>query len=354
MRLWKAILLIGSMILLCQPVFAEQIIIKGAGGTFPKSLYDKWGRDYEIRSGVKLEYEANSSGFGIKQIEAGAVDFGASDLPLSDEELKQYNLVQFPIVIGAVVPIVNLPDVAPNELRLTGSVLADIYLGKIKVWNDRAIVSLNPAVKLTNLPILVVHRLGPSGVSSIFSQYLSAKSEMWKNQVGNPKEIIWPVGTAEKTNEDVASFVKKNPGSIAYVEYAYTIGMSSVMLENKSGHFVQPSTRAFTAVSENIDWEKSKNFNAYMIDQQGVESWPIVGSTYIILRTRQNDAAHALEVLKFFDWCFQFGDKSILKLYYVPLPYKLNAVIRDKLKNEIKDVQGRPVLSLSQNTVAPK
>ncbi len=349
MRLGKTALLGCVLILLWQPVFAGQIVIKGAGGTFPKALYEKWGQDYEIRSGVKLEYEAKNSEFGIKQIEAGVVDFGASDIPLNDDELKQYGLVQFPIVIGAVVPIVNLPDVAAGQLKLTGSMLADIYLGKINVWNDHAIVSLNPDVKLTNLPIKVVYRFGASGSSSLFSQYLSLKNPVWKKQVPNPREITWPIGIAEKSNQSVADFIKKNPGSIGYVEYAYAIGLSSAMLENKSGYFIKPSTRAFIVAGENVDWEKAKNFNVPMIDQLGVESWPIVGATYILLHAQQNDAAHALAMYKFFDWCLQFGDETALRLYYILLPHKQDDVIRRMLKDEIKDAQGHRVLSLNKN-----
>ncbi len=299
--------------------------ISAAGATFPYPIYSKWAARYHQFSGFKLNYQAVGSGGGISQIRAKTVDFGASDEPLKAEELEKDGLVQFPMVMGGVVPVVNIENVGKGKLRLTPDLLADIYLGKITMWNDRRILAVNPDLKLPAREITVAHRADGSGTTWIFTNYLTKVSPEWKEKVGNDKAVSWPTGVGAKGNEGVATLVKKTDGTIGYVEYAYAIKerLKYVQLQNFSGRFVAPTTQSFQAAAANADWEKAPGFYMVLTDQPGEQSWPITGASYILLYKDQPDAAKAQAMLKFFDWCFKNGGEMATDLNYVPLPSKV-------------------------------
>jgi phosphate transport system substrate-binding protein len=318
--------------------------LSGAGATFPAPLYARWAQDYKGQSGATLNYQAIGSGGGIKQITAGTVDFGASDKPLKPEDLDKNGLYQFPTVVGGVVPVMNLPGVTPGEVKLTGSVLGDIYLGAIKSWSDPKIAALNAGVKLPNLPITVVHRSDGSGTSFLFTSYLSGENPTWAQKVGGSDAVQWPTGIGGKGNDGVSAFVKQTPGAIGYVEYAYAKQnkMTYADMKNHDGQFVAPEAAAFAAAAAGGDWSKAPGNYLVLLDQPGAASWPITGATFILLHKQQSDAAKGKAVLAFFDWAYKNGDAAATTLDYVPLPASVKDMVR-KQWGDIKGADGKPV-----------
>ncbi|MFN3860416.1 MAG: phosphate ABC transporter substrate-binding protein PstS [Roseateles sp.] len=323
-----------------QLAFAQDVT--GAGATFPAPIYAKWADAYNKATGSRINYQSVGSGAGIRQIKAKTVDFGASDMPLKDEELAKDGLLQFPTVIGGVVPVINIKGVAPGQLKLTGAVLADIYLGKITKWNDAAITALNPGVALPDAAIAPVARADGSGTTFVFTNYLSKVSEAWKTQVGEGTAVKWPAGTAGKGNEGVAAFVQRLPNSIGYVEYAYVKQnkMNFVQMKNRDGQWVSPSDDAFKAAAASADW--SKTFYQITTDQPGKTAWPLSNPTYILMYKSQDKPANAAAALKFFDWAYSNGDKIADELDYVPLPASVKDLVR-KHWAQIKDAAGKPI-----------
>ena len=322
---------------------AAGVQIVGAGASFPAPLYAKWAEAQRADTGLTLNYQAIGSGGGIKQIKAKTVAFGASDKPLKPEDLDADGLVQFPTVIGGVVPILNLPDLQPGQLKLTGPVLADIFLGKLKKWNDPAIAALNPGVKLPNLPITVVHRSDGSGTSFLFTSYLTAVAPQWAS-VGASDAVKWPTGQGGKGNDGVSGYVKQTPGAIGYVEYAFAKqnGLPYASLQNADGQFVAPTAEAFAAAAAGADWTKAPGFYQLLINQPGAASWPITGATFILVHKAQSDAATGKAVLSFFDWAYNKGDAAAGELAYVPLPPALKAQVRQSWAM-IVGPDGKPV-----------
>ncbi len=314
----------------------------GAGASFPAPLYAKWASDYHKATGVKVNYQSVGSGAGLRQIEAKTVDFGASDAPLTDEALAQKGLVQFPTVIGGVVPVVNIKGIAPGQIKLSGQVLGDIYLGKIKNWSDPALKALNPGVALPDAAIAPVRRADGSGTSFIFTNYLSKVNTEWKSKVGEGTAVNWPTGAGGKGNEGVAAFVGRLPNSIGYVEYAYVKQnkMTYVQLQNADGNYVSPDDTAFKAAAAGADWAKS--FHQILTHQPGKASWPLTGATFILMHKAQDKPAQAATALKFFEWAFQSGDKTAADLDYVPMPDSVKAVIL-KSWADIKDTSGKAI-----------
>lgn len=317
--------------------------ITGAGATFPYPIYAKWAEAYKAKSGIGLNYQSIGSGGGIKQIKAKTVDFGASDKPLKLEELEKDGLMQFPTVMGGVVPVVNLAGIQGGQVKLTGSVLADMFLGKIKKWNDPAIANLNKGVALPDQAITVVHRSDGSGTTFIFTNYLSKVSADWKQKVGEEASVSWPAGVGGKGNEGVASYVKQIKGSIGYVEYAYALQnkMSYTQLQNKEGAFVSPTADTFKSAAAGAHWETAPGFYEILTNEPGKDSWPITGATFILMHKSQVNAENAKTVMKFFDWAYANGDKLALDLDYIPMPDKVVNLVHAAWKAQIKDVSGK-------------
>ncbi len=318
--------------------------ISGAGATFPAPLYARWAQDYRTQSGLTLNYQAIGSGGGVKQIQSNTVDFGASDKPLKPDELAKDGLYQFPTVMGGVVPLMNLPGVQAGQVKLTGALLADIYLGAAKSWSDPKIAALNPGVKLPNIPITVVHRADGSGTSFLFTSYLAATSPDWARKVGANDAVSWPTGIGGKGNDGVAAFVKQTPGAIGYVEYAYAKqnSLPYALLQNHDGQFVAPNAQTFAAAATGADWTKAPGNYLLLIDQAGAQAWPITGATFILLHTQQAKADEGKAVLAFFDWAYKNGDAAAGQLDYVPLPAAVKDMVR-KQWADIKGPDGKPV-----------
>ncbi len=316
--------------------------VTGAGATFPAPIYAKWSDAYNKATGARINYQSVGSGAGIRQIKAKTVDFGASDMPLTDAELAKDGLIQFPTVIGGVVPVINIKGVQPGQLKLTGPILGDIYLGKVTKWNDVAITSLNPGVPLPDAAISVVRRADGSGTTFIFTNYLSKVNAEWKEKVGEGTAVNWPTGAGGKGNEGVAAFVQRLPNSIGYVEYAYVKQnkMTFTLLKNKDGHFVSPSDDAFKAAAAGADWNKT--FFQITTEQPGKDSWPLTNPTYILMYKNADKPAASSNALKFFDWAFANGDKMADELDYVPLPDSVKGLVR-KQWEQIKDGGGKAV-----------
>ncbi|HJV85580.1 MAG TPA: phosphate ABC transporter substrate-binding protein PstS [Noviherbaspirillum sp.] len=319
--------------------------ITGAGATFPYPIYAKWAEEYKKASGIGLNYQSIGSGGGIKQIKAKTVDFGASDMPLKAEDLQADNLMQFPAIMGGVVPVVNLEGIVPGQLKLTGQVLADIYLGKITKWNAPEIASLNAGVKLPAQDITVVHRADGSGTSFLFTDYLSKANPDFKAKVGSGTAVKWPAGVGGKGNEGVAANVQRIKNSIGYVEYAYAKKnkMSHTQLKNHDGQFVQPDDATFKAAAANADWAKTPGFAVILTDQSGKTSWPITGASFILMHKTQPDANKAKEVLKFFDWAYKNGGTMANELDYVAMPAPVVKLVEDAWKAQLKDSAGKAV-----------
>ncbi|MBX9610571.1 MAG: phosphate ABC transporter substrate-binding protein PstS [Burkholderiales bacterium] len=316
--------------------------VTGAGASFPAPLYSKWASDYNKATGVRINYQSVGSGAGRRQIEAKTVDFGASDAPLKDDELAKNGLLQFPTVIGGVVPVVNIKGIAPGQIKLSGQVLGDIYLGKITKWNDPAITALNAGVPLPDAAISPVRRADGSGTSFIFTNYLSKVNPEWKAKVGEGTAVNWPTGAGGKGNEGVAAFVGRLPNSIGYVEYAYVKQnkMAYVQVQNSTGAFVSPDDTTFKAAAAGAEWNKS--FYQILTNQPGKDSWPITGATFILMHKVQDKPAQAATALKFFEWAYKEGDKTAESLDYVPMPASVKAIIA-KSWGDIKDASGKPV-----------
>jgi phosphate transport system substrate-binding protein len=338
-------LIVAVAALLATGVAAQAADITGAGATFPAPVYSKWAEAYKAQTGVGLNYQAIGSGGGIRQITAKTVEFGASDKPLKLDALNSAGMVQFPTVIGGVVPVINVPGIAPGQLKLSGSLLAEIYLGNIKKWNDPQIAAINPGVKLPNLPLTVVHRSDGSGTSFIFTTYLSVKSPAWASKVGGNDAVEWPVGLGGKGNDGVAGFVKQTIGSIGYVEYAFALQnhMTHVSMQNKAGAFVQPTAANFAAAAARADWAHAPGYYLILVDQAGPTTWPIVGATFILMHKSQANAATGQSVLKFFDWAYKNGDALASSLDYIALPAAVKNQVRATWVASIKGPNGAAV-----------
>ena len=325
------------------PALAVAQDVTGAGATFPAPLYAKWADAYNKATGARINYQSVGSGAGIRQIKAKTVDFGASDMPLTDEELAKDGMVQFPTVIGGVVPVVNIKGIAPGQIKLTGAVLGDIYLGKVTKWNDAALTALNPGVPLPDADISVVRRADGSGTSFIFTNYLSKVNADWKSKVGEGTAVNWPVGAGGKGNEGVAAFVQRLPNSIGYVEYAYVKQnkMTYTLLKNKDGVFVPPSDSNFKSAAAGADWNKS--FFQVTTEQAGKDAWPLTNPTYILMYKTQDKPVNASNALKFFEWAYGNGDQAADDLDYVPLPDSVKALVRKHWAANIKDAAGKAI-----------
>jgi len=324
-------------------ISAQAADITGAGSTFAAPIYTKWADAYQKSGGGKVNYQGIGSSGGIKQIVAKTVDFAGSDAPLKDEELAKDGLFQFPTVVGGVVPVINVPGVKAGEVVLSGQVLGDIYLGKIKKWNDPAIAALNSNVKLPDTDIAVVRRADGSGTSFIWTNYLSKVNADWKSKVGEGSTVNWPTGTGGKGNDGVAAFVQRLPGAIGYVEWAYAKQnhMTYVDLKNSAGTTVEPKTETFKAAAAGADW--SKSFYQILTNEPGKDAWPIVGATFVLLHSTQDKAAQGTETLKFFDWAFKNGGQAASDLDYISLPESVVAEIRSQWKAKVKDASGKAV-----------
>lgn len=316
--------------------------ITGAGATFPAPLYAKWASEYNKATGVKINYQSVGSGAGIKQIDAKTVAFGASDMPLKDEDLAKKGQMQFPTVIGGVVPVINVKGISPGQLKLNGQVLGDIFLGKITKWNDAAVKALNPGLALPDADISPVRRADGSGTTFIFTNYLSKVNAEWKSKVGEGTAVNWPAGAGGKGNEGVAAFVNRLPNSIGYVEYAYVKQnkMTYAQMQNSAGTFVSPDDTAFKAAAAGADWAKS--FYQILTNQPGKDSWPLTGATFILMHKAQDKPAEAASTLKFFAWAYKNGDKMADDLDYVPMPAVVKTQI-EKAWGDIKDTSGKAV-----------
>ncbi len=319
--------------------------INGAGATFPFPVYAKWAEAYYKATGVKLNYQSIGSGGGIKQIKAKTVDFGASDAPLKPAELDKFGLIQWPQIMGGVVPVVNLPGIKSGQLKLSQKALADIYLGKITKWNDAALQALNPGVKLPDSDITVVHRSDGSGTTYIFTNYLNKISADWKAKVGFGKAVSWPAGVGGKGNEGVASYVSRIPGGIGYVEYAYALQnhLTSTLLENREGNYVAPTAANFQAAAAGADWAKAKGYYLLLTNQPGTKSWPISGASFILVYKAAANPEKTAAVLKFYDWSYHHGAKMANDLLYVPMPEKVIKMVENTWKASIKANDGAAV-----------
>ncbi|PWC74809.1 phosphate ABC transporter substrate-binding protein PstS [Azospirillum sp. TSH64] len=322
--------------------------ISGAGATFPYPIYAKWADAYKKETGTGLNYQSIGSGGGIKQIKAKTVTFGASDMPLKPEELEQAGLIQFPMIMGGVVPVVNLKGIKAGEVKLSGTVLANIYMGEITKWNDAQIKALNPNVNLPNTAIAPVYRSDGSGTNFLFTDYLSKTSPKFKTQIGANTSVQWPAGIGAKGNEGVANMVKQTDGSIGYVEYAYAKqnNITHLDLQNKDGKTVSPKIEAFQAAAANADWANAKGYYVLLTDEPGAESWPITGASFILMYKTPQDVASSAEALKFFDWAYKNGSKMATELDYVPMPDAVVSLVQKTWSQTIQ-ADGKPVWTAS-------
>ncbi len=317
--------------------------ITGAGATFPELVYGRWAADYKTQTGIGLNYQAIGSGGGIKQIKAKTVEFGASDKPLKIADLDAAGLFQFPTVMGGVVPVINVPGINPGQIKLTGKVLAEIYLGNIKKWNDPQIMALNKGVNLPGLPITVVHRSDGSGTSFVFTNYLLMKDSNWA-KVGASDSVNWPTGVGGKGNPGVAAEVKQTVGSIGYVEYAFAkqSHMTYTQMQTAQGTFVEPVAANFAAAASHAHWDASQGFYLLLLDQPGATSWPITAATFILVYKQQTSQPEGAAVMRFFDWAYKNGDADAETLDYVPLPANVKAMVRKEWA-QVKGPDGKPV-----------
>jgi len=318
---------IAASVALAGAGVAQAETISGAGATFPAPVYAKWAEMYKAQTGNSLNYQSIGSGGGIRQITANTVDFGATDKPLKPDDLATNNFVQFPTVIGGVVPVVNIPGIQSGQIKMTGPLLSDIFRGVVKKWNDPLVAKYNPGLKLPNLPITVIHRSDGSGTTFIWTSYLAAKAPRWQAEVGANDSVAWPTGLGGKGNEGVAAFVKQTPGSIGYVEYAYAKlnNLTYTQVQNKAGKYVSPTAPAFAAAAAGAKWQSAPGFYLLLIDQAGPDAWPISGATFILLHKNQ---AKGKQVLDFFDWAYKNGDQAASDLAYVPLPASVKDTVR--------------------------
>jgi phosphate transport system substrate-binding protein len=338
-------LLLGLAVVAAAPGFAQERSLSGAGATFPYPIYARWAQAYHQIAGLQLNYQSIGSGGGIAQIKASTVEFGASDAPQLKDMLDANGLTQWPMVIGGVVPVVNVPGLKPGELKLDGPTLAQIYLGNVAKWNDPAITKLNPGVELPDTAITVVHRADGSGTTWIFTNYLDKVSPEWHTKVGTNTAVEWPTGVGGKGNEGVAAYAQRIGGAIGYVEYAYALQnkMTYTQLKNFDGQYVSPMAETFQAAAAGADWAKAPGFYLVLTDQPGAKSWPIAGATFILTHRRQTDAVKAMDMLKFFDWCLNHGQKMAEELVYVPLPASVVKLVEEHWRDQIAGPDGKPI-----------
>ena len=344
MKHWTAFAAAGVVALaLHAPASAADI--SGAGATFPYPIYAKWADAYKKQTGNGLNYQSIGSGGGIKQITARTVTFGASDMPLQPAELDKIGVIQFPTVMGGIVPVVNLDGIKSGDLTIDGATLAKIYLGEIKKWDDAAIKKLNPNAKLPSQAIALVHRSDGSGTTFIFTNYLSKVSPAWKDKVGSSTAVEWPGGIGAKGNEGVANGVVQTKGAIGYVETAYAKQnkLTTMKMVNKDGKTVTATPEAIMAAASGADWAKAPGFYMILTDEPGAQSWPIAGATFILIPKQPKDAAAAKEALDFFAWAYKNGGEMASSLDYIPMPANVVQLIQAKWKNEVKDGAGKPV-----------
>jgi len=343
----KTILMLGAMLagLGTFGGVASATEISGAGATFPYPIYAKWAEAYKAKTGVSMNYQSIGSGGGIQQIKKKTVNFGATDAPLKAADLDEAGLTQFPMIMGGIVPVVNLAGVTPGKMKLTGPVLAEIFMGKVAKWNDAAITKLNPDLKLPDQAIAVVHRSDGSGTTYNFADYLAKVSPEWKQKVGVNTSVEWPTGLGGKGNEGVAAVTSQTAGSIGYVEYAYALQnkMTFTLMGNKEGAFVAPSAKSFQSAAANADWKGTPGYGLLLTDQPGKESWPITASSFILVYKKQDDIATAKAVLDFFAWSYANGQKMAEELDYVPMPDGVVKLVEDTWKNDVKGSDGKPV-----------
>ncbi|HEX4132835.1 MAG TPA: phosphate ABC transporter substrate-binding protein PstS [Pirellulales bacterium] len=328
---------------------SDTLTINGSGASFPYPIYSKWAYTFQQLDGTRINYQSTGSSVGVTQVKQKTINFGASDVPLSEQELDEAGLVQFPLVIGGIVPVVHIAGVEPGTLKLSADVLAKIYLGEIKTWNDSAITALNPDLKqLPDISIAPIRRSDGSGTTWIFTNYLAVVSSDWKDKVGVGKEVSWPAGVGGKGNEGVAANVAQIEGSIGYVEYAYAVQnkMTYVLLQNRKGRFVAPSLESFAAAEaaaeKTSDWASAPGFYVSLVDQPGDETWPITGATFILIHKEQADAALAGKMLKFFDWCYRHGADAARGLHYVPIPAGIYGPVEATWDKEVR-AGGKPI-----------
>lgn len=319
--------------------------ITGAGASFPYPIYAKWAAKYHEETGNRVNYQSIGSGGGQQQIIAKTVDFGASDDPMKGDKLDENNLFQFPAIVGGTVPVINVDGIKPGELKLSGELIADIFLAKVTKWNDPAIQSMNPDVKLPDASIIVVHRSDGSGTTFGWTNYLSKVSAEWKDKVGEGKAVKWPTGQGGKGNEGVAAYVRQLKNSIGYVEYAYAKqnNLSWTQLKNLDGKFVQPTQEAFAAAAANADWKSAPGMGVVLTNEPGADSWPVTSASFILVHKKQDKPENGKEVLAFFDWAFKNGDKMAEELDYVPMPDAVTSQIAEAWKTEIKGADGSAV-----------
>ena len=319
-------------------ISAEAADLTGAGATFPYPIYSKWAEAYKASTGIGLNYQSIGSGGGIRQIKAKTVDFGASDMPLKPEELDKEGLVQFPAIIGGVVPVFNLDGVQPGQLKLTSDVIANIHLGKITKWNDKAIADLNPGVNLPAINITVIHRADGSGTTFIWTNYLSKVNAEFQKAIGEGTAVKWPVGVGGKGNEGVAANVQRVKGAFGYVEYAFAKKnkIAYAQLKNRDGNFVQPDDSTFKAAAANADWANAPGMYLLLTDQKGKDAWPATGASFILMHKQQTDALTGRAILKFFDWSYKNGAKMSEELEYVHLPQSVIKLVQDNWKKDLK------------------
>jgi phosphate transport system substrate-binding protein len=336
----------AALLLSTQAVaLADSKEISGAGATFPYPIYAQWANTYNKTTGVKLNYQSIGSGGGIAQIKAKTVDFGASDAPLKPEDLAAADLIQWPMVVGGAVPVVNLPGIKANQLKMSSAVLSDIYLGKIVSWDDAAIAAINPGLTIPKVPLSVVRRSDGSGTTFIWTNYLSKVSKEWADKVGFGTSVSWPVGLGGKGNEGVSNYVKQIEGSIGYVELAYAQqnNLSTVVVENAAGKYVTASIESFASAAGYADWSKAPGNYLILTNQPGAETWPISGATFILFHKMQEKPETATEVLKFFAWCYANGSDQAKALLYVPIPPKVTKSMEAMWKSEVKTAAGAPI-----------
>lgn len=344
--LLRCLIAVLAITLAAAPLAARAQQITGAGATLPAPLYDAWGHAAEAAIGIRLNYQAFSSGTGATQVLARTVDFGASDEPIAAAQLQSGHLLQFPTVIGAVVMIVNIPGLQANQLRLTGELIAEIYLGKIAWWNDPRIAELNRELKLPGLAIVPIFRAGTSGTNFVFTSYLSAADPAWRQHVGTGTSVHWPAGAGARSNSNAGLTVASIVGAIGYTGSAYAKQnhLVTAQLRNKAGRFVTPDRETFAAAATGADWKNAQNFAVNLIDQGGERSWPMAAATFVLLPENPRDAAASANVVRFFDWSYANGGKTAEDLDYIPLPPEVQDAVRTVWRSSVKGPDGKPVL----------
>jgi phosphate transport system substrate-binding protein len=319
--------------------------ISGAGASFPYPAYSEWASAYKQKTSIQVNYQSIGSGGGIKQVTAGTVDFGASDAPLEPKELQDKGLVQWPMLIGGVVPVINVPGVPKGQLKLTPELIAGLFLGDVKKWNDPRLTAENPGLRLPDQAVTVVHRSDGSGTSWIFTNYLDKVNPAWKRKVGTGQSVAWPTGVGGKGNEGVASYVKRLPGAVGYVEYAYALqnDMNTTELRNRDGNFVAPTAKSFEAAATNAPWQDSPGFYVVLTDQPGKDTWPITGATFILMHASQTNVNEGRAVLGFVDWAYANGDESASKLDYVPIPDSVVKLVEQEWRDKLRGPNNQPI-----------